>query len=59
MASMIQSTTNTWEIISHMTIGQRDCFAVVHPDNELLVVEGLSDHGVTNEIARIVRCACK
>ena len=30
---MYNSTTNSWEIISHMTTGRCDCFTAVLPDN--------------------------
>ena len=37
---MYNSTTNSWEIISHITIGRYQCFAAVVPDNQLMVVGG-------------------
>ena len=40
---MYDSTTNSWEIISHMTTSWRDCFtASVLPDNQLMVVGGMT-----------------
>ena len=36
------STTNSWEIISHMTIGRCNCFTAVLPDNRLMAVGGLT-----------------
>ena len=41
------STTNSWEIISHMTIGRYDCFSAVLPDNRLVVVGGWTKYGST------------
>ena len=37
---MYQPTTNSWEVISHMTIPRSWCSAVVLPDNQLMVVGG-------------------
>ena len=37
---MYDSTTNSWEIISHMTIARRHCYTAVLPDNQLMVVGG-------------------
>jgi N-acetylneuraminic acid mutarotase len=37
---MYNSTTNSWEIISHMTTGRCGCFTAVLPDNRLMVVGG-------------------
>ena len=37
---MYNSTTNSWEIISHMTTGRSCCFTAVLPDNRLMVVGG-------------------
>ena len=31
---MYKSTTNSWEIISHMTTGQCDCFTAAIPNNQ-------------------------
>ena len=39
---MYSSTTNSWEIISHMTTGRYECFTAVLPDNQLMVVGGSS-----------------
>ena len=47
---MYDSTTNAWEIISHMTTGRYDCFTAVLPDNRLMVVGGLTDCGITNAV---------
>ena len=37
---MYNSTTNSWETISHMTTGRRLCFTAVLPENRLMVVGG-------------------
>ena len=39
---MYDATTNSWEIISHMTTGRYRCFTVVLPNNQLMVVGGMS-----------------
>ena len=54
---MYDSTTNSWEIISHMTTGRCDCFTAVLPNNQLMVVGGFTDSHKTGtntvEIASI------
>jgi hypothetical protein len=37
---MYNSTTNSWEIVSHMTTGRYRCFTAVLPNNRLMVVGG-------------------
>ena len=37
---MYQPTTNSWEIISHMTTPRSRCLSAVLPDNQLMVVGG-------------------
>ena len=37
---MYQSTTNSWEIISHMTTPRYYCLLAILPDNQLMVVGG-------------------
>ena len=56
---MYNSTTNSWEIISHMTTGRYRCFTAVLPNNELMVVGGRtdSDHFTYTETVEIA-CAC-
>ena len=39
---MYNSTTNSWEIISHMTTERYNCFTAVLPNNQLMVVGGVS-----------------
>ena len=48
---MYNSTTDSWEIISHMMTGRRDCFAAVLPScNQLVVVGGYTGYGETNTV---------
>ena len=37
---LYDSSTNTWEVVSHMAIPRIGCFAAVLPDNQLMVVGG-------------------
>ena len=39
---MYQPTTNSWEVISHMTTPRYRCLAAVLPDNQLMVVGGVT-----------------
>ena len=39
---MYQPTTNSWEVISHMTTSRTQCLSAVLPDNQLMVVGGLT-----------------
>ena len=58
---MYNSTTNSWEIISHMTTGQYDCFTAVLPNNQLMVVGGWTDSGGatdTVEVASVYEYLC-
>ena len=41
------STSNSWEVISHMTTGRYRCFTAVLPSNQLMVVGGRTDIGLT------------
>ena len=43
---MYNSTTNSWDIISHMTTGRYDCLTAVLPGNRLMVVGGLGGDGI-------------
>ena len=38
------STSNSWEVISHMTTARYDCFTVVLPNNQLMVMGGRTDN---------------
>ena len=40
---MYDLTSNSWEIVSQMTIGRHDCFTAVLPNNQLMVVGGQTD----------------
>ena len=53
---MYDTTTNSWEVISHMAVPQYQCSVVVLPHNELMVVGSWTPDGETNsvEIASIV-----
>ena len=46
---MYSSTTNSWEIISHMTTHRRLCFTAVLPDNRLMVVGGYNKQVSTTD----------
>ena len=50
------STSNSWEVISHMTTARHDCFTAVLPNNQLMVVGGVTDKGNTDtvELASVV-----
>ena len=37
---MYNPTTNSWEVINHMTTPRWDCIAAVLPNNQLIVVGG-------------------
>ena len=47
---MYDSISNSWEIISHMTIGRYQCFTAILPDNQLMVVGGNTDGGMTDTV---------
>ena len=42
---MYPPTTNSWEVISHMSTPRYDCLAAVLPDNQLMVVGGVTTGG--------------
>ena len=42
---MYQPITSSWEVISHMITPRRDCLSAVLPDNQLMVVGGLTTGG--------------
>ena len=50
------TTTNSWEVVSHMSTPRYRCLVAVLPHNELMVVGGGTSGGITNsvEIASIV-----
>ena len=41
---MFDLTTNSWEIISHMPTGRCNCFTAILPDNQLMVLGGVTDN---------------
>ena len=53
---MYNTTTNSWEVISHMTTPRSQCLVAVLPHNQLIVVGGHMPNDVTDsvEIASIV-----
>ena len=53
---MYNTTTNSWEVISHMTTPRSQCLVAVLPHNQLMVVGGHMPNDVTDsvEIASIV-----
>ena len=53
---MYNTTTNSWEVISHMATPRRQCLVAVLPQNELTVVGGVTAGGSTDfvEIASII-----
>ena len=53
---MYNTTTNSWEFISHMTTPRSKCSVAVFPHNKLMVVGGHTAHGKTDpvEIASII-----
>ena len=54
---MYNTTTNSWEVISHMATPQSKSLVAVLPHNELVVVGGLTAAGDTDsvEIASLIR----
>ena len=51
------STSNSWEVISHMTTARYSCFSAVLPNNQLMVVGGeTAPHAPTDtvELARVI-----
>jgi hypothetical protein len=42
---MYQPTTDSWEVISHMTTPRSTCLSAVLPDNQLMVVGGFTTGG--------------
>ena len=47
---MYQSTTNSWEVISHMTTPRSRCLSAVLPDNQLMVVGGWTTGGICDSV---------
>ena len=53
---MYNPTTNSWEIISHMTTARYHCFTAVLPDNRLMVAGGVTKHGYTDSVELATVC---
>ena len=53
---LYNSTTNSWEIISHMTTGRYSCFTAVLPDNRLMVVGGYAEYFHTDSVELATVC---
>jgi len=54
---LYNTTTNSWEVVSHMATPQCQCLVAVLPNNELVVVGGHTADGQLSdsvEIATIV-----
>ena len=47
---MYNTTTNTWEVISHMTTPRSQCLVAVLPHNELMVAGGYTPNGETDSV---------
>ena len=47
---MYNTTTNSWEVISHMTSPRRRCLVAVLPHNKLMVVGGYTPGGKTDSV---------
>ena len=55
---MYDLSTNSWEVVSHMTTPRRKCYAAVLPENQLIVVGGYTGSDSTKtdsvEIATLI-----
>ena len=47
---MYDTTTNSWEVISHMTAPRYRCLVAVLPHNQLMVVGGRTAGDETNSV---------
>jgi serine/threonine protein kinase len=47
---MYDPSTNSWEVVSHMTTPRIKCYAAVLPDNQLIVVGGFTGSGYTDSV---------
>ena len=47
---MYDSTTNTWELISHMVRPRYQCCSVFLPNNQLMIVGGVTNIGETDSL---------
>ena len=46
-------STNAWEVVSHTLVARRQCFAAVLPDDQLMVVGGITDTGDSTDNVEI------
>ena len=46
-------STNAWEVVSHTVVARRQCFAAVLPDDQLMVVGGITDTGDSTDTVEI------
>ena len=46
-------SANAWEVVSHTLVARRQCFAAVLPDNQLMVVGGITDTGDSTDTVEI------
>ena len=53
---MYNSTTNSWEIISHMITGRYLCFTAALPDNRLMVVGGRTGFAFIDSVELATVC---
>ena len=53
---MYNSTTNSWEVIYHMTTGRYCCFTAIRPDNQLMIVGGWTDDDITDTVEIVSAC---
>ena len=47
------TTTNSWEVVSHMTTPRLQCLSAVLPHNELMVVGGITRNGKRTDSVEI------
>jgi N-acetylneuraminic acid mutarotase len=47
---MYDLSTNSWEVISHMTTPRTKCYTAVLPDNQLIVVGGYTGSGSSDSV---------
>ena len=45
---MYNPSAKCWEVIAHMSTPRHDCYAAVLPDNQLMVLGGQTEQGVTD-----------
>ena len=46
-------SNNTWEVVSHTLTARRQCFAAVLPDNQLMVMGGITESGDSTDTVEI------